>query len=217
MKRKRYGFTLVEISIVMAILAILSISLFTVFRISTDSWRRMEAKLMLYQNGRMALERIGKDLSSVFIEPASSVHFLAFDETDLPNPRIKPGTGKDEIFFIASPLSDETGSDVCELGYWFRASDNMLMRHYVRSTDGVAYDFAFDNGTLDTSYAMASYITDLQFKYFDGATSAWVDVWDSSVSATLPRAVKVTIKVKEDIADNPQERIFSTTIHLPNS
>ncbi|NQT46350.1 MAG: prepilin-type N-terminal cleavage/methylation domain-containing protein [Candidatus Omnitrophica bacterium] len=217
MKAKRNGFTLVEISIVMAILAILSMSLFTVFRISTDSWRKMEAKLMLYQNGRMALDRISRDLSSVFIESSSSIHFLAFDDTILPDLRIKTGTAKDELFFVASPLSDGTGSDVCEVGYWLRASDNMLMRHYVRSTDGAAYDFVFDDGALDISYPMASYITDLQFKYFDEATLAWVDTWDSSASATLPRAVKVTIRVKEDVADNPQERIFSTTIHLPNS
>ena len=196
-KENRRSFTLVEISIVMAILTTLLYCLFIAFKGGMESWTKAEESLKGYQNARAAIAQMSRDIEKAMVNDWGNMYrndFVGFDEALKSN--WCADSQKDEIFFMASIEDPDAGTNIggdgglCEMGYWLNSA-KQLMRFYV--TDGSGnFNHQFSSGSSDQ---LAEGITDLQIRYYDG--SAWQDDWDSRSGAekgTLPECVKITIE-----------------------
>ncbi|KPK39443.1 MAG: hypothetical protein AMJ78_08530 [Omnitrophica WOR_2 bacterium SM23_29] len=214
---------MIEIVVVIAIFAIFSGMLFTVFKSSLDSWRRAENLLDTYQSARLALEQMSGQISAALLDQTASdtgrwASFYGNDETGT---RIKTNTAKDEIFFVA-PVENEGDMDLCEIGYWLRSTDNMLMRHYQKFDSADDLPITYDFTNYDSDEQLAANITDLQFIYYyrataDGIPDTTTNTWDSTQNLLtnydakgddknpdgLPEAVGITIVVQESNPINP--------------
>ncbi len=233
------GFTLVEMIIVMAILAIFIGSLFMVFKNSIDTCKKSETRLAIYQNARSILDEMTREISPALIdnlpeEASEKIKFLGFDADDSDKKR----STKDEIYFVAS-LENSGRYDLCTVGYWLN-EDNELMRYFQRDTEENPLDFDF-NKNSQNSNELGLNIYDLQFKFhyrssdagdwaFTGgsdptAEDYWLNSsWDSSSESVtnynangnekipdgLPNAIEVEIIVKDPNIENPEQKDLYT-------
>lgn len=169
------GFTLVEILIALAILAMIVASTFTIFRSASKSWQKGEARSERYQNARSAISRISAEISQAVINS---------------NPLCKFTGTKDKVSFFSFVSTDSGVFELCEIVYWLDSAKKVLMRNDEIDPD---YDFT----TYSHSDALSDNVSELEFSYFDG--TSWSDTWnsDQTSGSGLPKAVKIKIRVED--------------------
>ncbi|MBC8473833.1 MAG: prepilin-type N-terminal cleavage/methylation domain-containing protein [Candidatus Omnitrophica bacterium] len=190
------AFTLVEILIALAILAMIVASTFTIFRSSAKSWQKGEIRSERYHNARVAIGRMSMEISQAVIIENSDARFIG-----------QP----DEVSFVSFVSSTEGVFEQAEIEYWFDSAQKVLMRNEDAEPD---YDFS----TQDYSDILADGISELEFSYYDGST--WVDSWDSRFIDeetgdevdSLPKAVKIKIQVQDKKAKESEN--FEVITHL---
>lgn len=168
------GFTLVEILIALAILAMIVVSTFTIFKSSSNSWQKGEARSERYQNARTAIGRMSTEISQAVISENGSDRFIG---------------NKEDMSFISFVSTAGGVFELTEVKYWLDPEQMLLMRNEDTEPD---YDFA----TQDYSDVLADNISGLEFFYYDGKD--WSDKWDSDADAAgLPKAVKIRMKTED--------------------
>ncbi len=193
----RRGFTLVEILIALAILAMIVASTFTIFRSSSISWQKGEERSQRYHTARVAMGRMEIEISQAVISENSLCRFNG---------------GASEIKFVSFVSTAEGVFELAEIGYWLDEDEKLLMRNEDIDPD---YDFL----TQDHSDILADNISELEFSYYDGAL--WSSEWDSEDEAeetseqetgVLPKAVKIKIKIER--RKGKEGEIFEIVTHL---
>jgi len=169
------GFTLVEILIALAIMAMIVASTFTIFRSASKSWQKGETRSQRYQNARSAVSRISAEISQAVINSNELSKFTG---------------DKNKISFISFVSTDSGIFELSEVEYWLDGAKRLLMRN-----DDIEPDY--DSGTYDHSDILSDNVSELEFSYFDG--SIWLDVWnsDEATGIGLPKAVKIKIRVED--------------------
>lgn len=182
-QRFRTGFTLVEILIALAILAMIVASTFTIFRSSSSSWQKGERRSERYHNARVAIGKMSMEISHAVIAGGANSKFIGEKKT---------------VRFISFVSASSGVFELAEIGYWLDKKNCALMRNEDIDPD---YDFS----TQDSSDILADNISELEFSYYNG--SIWSDTWDSDSSGkeqekdnyekALPEAVKIKIEIED--------------------
>lgn len=169
------GFTLVEVLISLAILAMIVASTFTIFRSASKSWQKGEVRSERYQNARSAISRISAEISQAVINSNELCKFTG---------------DKNKVSFFSFVSTSSGIFELSEVEYWLDSSKKLLMRNYEIDPD---YDFT----TYSHSDVLSDNIAELEFSYFDG--TLWKDVWisDQDLGVGLPKAVKIRVKVED--------------------
>jgi len=169
------GFTLVEILISLAILAMIVASTFTIFHSASKSWQKGEIRSERYQNARNIISRISSEIGQAVINGNSLCRFSG---------------KKDSVSFISFVSTESGVFELSEVEYWLDADKRLLIRN---DQIGPDYDFA----TYDHSDILSDNVSSMEFSYFDGL--AWTDTWNSNqaLGIGLPKAVKIKIKVED--------------------
>lgn len=223
---RRKGLTLIEVLITSVIFAILATSLFVVFKAGLDSWRRAQAHLEVYQNARVALDMMTRELSAAYLNSSNpDITFQGFYSGIVRSGWVTP-SGGDEVFFIAAlnpslNYADAT-SDLCKVGYYLDNTTNQLMRysHYVKTGTKPDYDFSHNLSTDNVTFRkIASNITGFSLWYSDTLGSTTNLRWDSSNSGwpntfnKKPVRVRIILTVKEP--NSTKTQTFTTGVCIP--
>ncbi|MBU0477816.1 prepilin-type N-terminal cleavage/methylation domain-containing protein [bacterium] len=220
------AFTLIEIMITTAVLALLITGIYTIFKGGTDSWTKGNVRMERYQNARAILEMMSREISCAMVNEARKIYMLGVDESES---KVK-GTRstKDELFFVAPlyPKSDleesgnTTKSDLCELGYWVK-DDTELMQHR-RVTADFIYE-TYSGSTNDNPLGLA--VAGLRFYYYYNNVDADSQVnWDSlkdqypidGYADGLPKKIKIVLKTRDEEA-REDTQTFETTVFMPGA
>jgi general secretion pathway protein J len=179
-KRAARAFTLLEVLVAVAIIALVGVLIYGAFQGMNVSRRNMGQAGDRYQQGRQALERMARELSEAFL----SAH--------LPLPPLQPTrktafTGKDDrVDFTAfahlrlSRNSHE--SDQSEISY-FAARNDTGGLDLARREDKFIDDQPDRGGVVQV---LAENIESVELKYLDPLTNEWTDTWDSTQPASQP-------------------------------
>ncbi len=198
------GFTLVEILIAMAILAVIVTSTFVIFRSSSKSWQKGEKRSERYHNARVAVGKMSAEISQAVVSENKLSKFIG---------------NKEEVGFVSFVSTAGGVFELVEIEYWLDKEGRFIMRNEDIDPD-------FDFSTQDNSDILAENIALLEFSYYNGST--WSEAWnmieieedaeeeieeeqgiDESI---LPKAVRIKIKI-EDKAGKESE-MFEVVTHL---
>lgn len=212
MLKNERGVTLLELMVALVITALLGLAIYNVCKMAMDAWQKGEARTKVYQNLRIAINRMSEEIgSAITLDPdynpaPKKIYFKGtatqLDFISIAHPPI--GNYYDSVF--TSP--PELVFDCCEIGY--RRSGTSIYR---RKQEKNVPDDSITTGGPEKE--MATHITNLSLTYYsaDGSSKTSWDA-DPTVDGGLPKKVAISITAKSDSIRYPNERTFSTWVSL---
>jgi general secretion pathway protein J len=212
----RRAFSLIEVVVAMALLALMGTLSFQTVLGSLDARDRLEADDEMNQAARIALSTIKRDLSLAWLTPniqavaSYRTLFVAQDESP------------DKLFFAAmSHQRLHQGARECdqtEITYWTEEDPTnkdalVLLR---REAPRIDHEPEKDGAILPLAYGLKRF--DVRFQ--DPVDNEWRDDWDTTGTETpgrLPRAAQVILEVLGPDPDDEDAKIahtFMTTVIL---
>lgn len=211
---KRNGFTLFEVLVTLAILAVVFSILYMTFHQSMRVMAETEERAEVFHQGRLILERMARDMTGIFISlqnpPVPSFRYGVvgrstregknfrdrLDFTALAAPYFSPGEGRRELREVGYFLDHHPGGKGLTL---FRRQDPAL-------------DGDLLQGGL--SMAICDGVRSLSFSYFDGQRRE-VKEWNSLEGAQknkIPIRIGILLTI-----DDSQGRAheFRTQVYIP--
>ncbi len=210
------GFTLLEVMVAIGIVAMLGVLLYGAFMGMSRSRKNMEQVADRYQQGRQALDRMGRELSSAFLsahQPFQQLQFVR--QTIFIGGDSRPADRVDFTAFAHRRLRADTHeSDQCEISYFASTNPDTGALDLVRREDKFIDDDPQRGGVVQV---LAEDIDSFDVKYLDPLTNQWLDSWDSVQAAAqvgrLPAAVWLTVWLNGGPGGGPVK--FETKIPIP--
>ena len=190
----RKAFSLLEVLVAVAIVGVLSAAVSIAFRSGAQSWTKAKARMDVYQNARIALDVMSRELAAAV--NVSGVMVMKGDDVTGGLNILTFMTVSDETLYqVSYSLEDNPGY-----------GEDIIERAYIKNPDD--YDVTDDETLTDTD-DLAYSLTGLEFQYDSefGMTPGWNNTG-------LPNAVRITV-TEDSTATTP--RRFSTVVYLPNS
>ncbi len=218
-RRGRRGFTLLEVMISVAILGVIMILIWSSTSQSLRAKDRVEARDLAFHQGRVALRKIGDDLTMAFLAKGTT--------------SAAPGaTGPVRTFFIGEDKGERdelrfTAISHLRLFAASKESDQAKIAYLTRpnAEDGALVDIVrreqpwFDDATeVETrDFVLAEKVRTFEIEYFDEKRDDWTGSWDAAKAEfrdRLPLAVRVRIAFVDP--DDEDESIpLSTAVLIP--
>ncbi|MDF3821522.1 type II secretion system protein GspJ [Leptospira sp. 96542] len=187
--RKKNGFTLVEISIVMMILSVLFMGLFTVFYTSNKIAFKGSAKKGANRKDILyAIENIRSTITrTYFIDNQKRILFAGKKEffSNANNDRL--------AFATSNPNAEEEGqSSIREVSFYLRQMPNPKLEglmYLIRREDEMVDVFPTQGGV---EHILLENVKSLKFLYSERGDK-WVEDWNSRTTKKIPRLVRFEI------------------------
>jgi type II secretion system protein J len=215
------GFTLLEVLVSVAILAIIMAALYSAYTTNVEAIQIARENGQVHQTARIALDRITKDLQSAVTEirSPSGTNRLGFIGKD----QERDGKRMDRIDFTTltyMALSEQSpAADLCEVGYRVMEDPEqeetlVLMRRQKilvslpEEDTSPAEEFGEGGGEQE----MARNLAGFRITYEDQGGEE-LDRWsteETNSTSGLPVLVKVRLVIKDALE---REHVFFTTIH----
>jgi general secretion pathway protein J len=199
---KRRGFTLIEIMVAVAIVAMVTTLTWGAFRDTFRTKSQIEAQASRYRSVRLALERLAREISMAYISQD--------EDTSQPERRTrfygKRHSDVDELmfsYFGHQRLYQDANECDTALVYYYSARDREdsrkmnLMRRETRR---------LSNYKIDEQAGEADIVCDdvlkMQLSYWDARDKVWRDEWITTSADgqpdRLPSKVKITLTVRDE-------------------
>lgn len=212
--KDRGGFTILELIIVMALMAILWGIAYTMFYQSKNVFSLSANKLQMCQDARSAMDGISRDLKGAILKDRTDF-FQSFTIAETTGLSPTPKNGSSILTFL-SLTSNGSSTPVTLVTYYLSDADELLRAEYNDTMYIYGTVEGFNPGS-STFYKLAANMAYFNLAY--GTGGAWLDTWDSAYGTTtgrLPDAVRVTLQVYGTGSGNVLERgTFTTEIMLP--
>ncbi len=219
--RLESGFTLIEIMVSVAILAIISLILWQSSAVMMNAKQRYEAEDIRFHEVLMALTRISDDLSMSFLYQSAD-HLGKTGRGD-PQRNIrfygKDNGNRDELNFATFSnlriIKDSKENEQAEVAYLLKAEERdggqawNLVKRIQSPPDS-------DPEQGGQEFTVLEDVQELKFQYYDQGRKEWRPEWDSSsldFNKRLPRAVEITLVIEDPVIPD-ETRTFSTTALL---
>jgi len=177
MNRSR-GFTLLEVLVSVAILAMVSTLVYSSMSVTLSSQKEVMMGQDRYHAGRVAVDRMSRDLASAFLSKHVSVLERNRETVFL-------GGSEDVVFtYLGHYRFGETESPESDQGvvsYFMKTIDGK--RCLVRSHKTIIDDRPEKDGIEDV---LVEGVKKLEFEYYDPVAEDWVDEWKAELEDTEP-------------------------------
>jgi general secretion pathway protein J len=232
---------LLEVLVSVAIMGMIMVLVWSTSSQTLNSKDRIEKRDMIYQYGRVALQKITNDLTMAFLTRKPGVSTIsATAGAAVATPPLPPVTS--EIIMVPRPLTffigDDEGdrdsirftsmshlrlfsgakeSDQCKVSYDIAASpDEPGVQNLVR-TEIPWLDAATE--VKGTPFVLAENVREFDLEYYDDRKEEWGKVWNTEqidFMGRLPRAVRITLAFP-DPDDEEKNITMKTIVLLPMS
>jgi len=220
------GFTLIEVLVSVAVLAMIMASVWSSTKQSLDSKERVENRDEMYQSGRVALRKIADDISMAFLirSPAERAATATAMGTATAEVQTRPRPiaffigedrgERDEVRFTTLSnirlFKNARQSDQAKVSYSVQQSpDDSQVMNLVRTFSPYLNE---QNTVEGTSYVVAENIREFSLEYYDLRKQEWGRSWNTEAvdwKERLPRAVRITLSFPDP--DDDRESIVMRT------
>ena len=196
--RSRRGLTLIELTISIGIIAVITTISYSVLHGSATIAKEAEARSDLQKMGRNAMRLMTRELSQSFISQNQTEYFKTVFKAEDRDP-------SDEVYFVATAhekrYANRKESNFAEYGY-FSESDwhGGNFRTLVHRESAIVDDQPERGGRV---LAMTHGLLSLNLRYYDKNKEEWFDDWDSESSDQMnrvPDAFEIRMELEDDEA-----------------
>ncbi len=212
--KKQDGFTLLELIIVMALMAILWGVAYTMFYQSKRVFSLSNNKLEMYQYARIAMDEISRDLKGATLKDNVD-YFRSFTTAETvgltPSPR-----DNSSILTFLSLTPNGSSTPLTLIAYYLTNADELMRAEY-NDTSYIYGTVSGFNPGLATFYKLTANTNyfNLAYIYSSGSTTTW-DSTSGTTIGRLPDAVSVTLQIYGTGTGNTLETgTFTTQIMIP--
>lgn len=212
--KKQDGFTLLELIIVMALMAILWGVAYTMFYQSKRVFSLSNNKLEMYQYARIAMDEISRDLKGATLKDNVD-YFRSFTTAETvgltPSPR-----DNSSILTFLSLTPNGSSTPLTLIAYYLTNADELMRAEY-NDTSYIYGTVSGFNPGLATFYKLTANTNyfNLAYIYSSGSTTTW-DSTSGTTIGRLPNAVSVTLQIYGTGTGNTLETgTFTTQIMIP--
>jgi general secretion pathway protein J len=217
MMRAMRGLTLLEVMVAVAILSMVSVLIYGAFDGLSRGKKNLGRVNDRYHQGRAALSRISRELSSAFLsahQPLTERQFRRL--TMFKGTSSSPADRIDFTSFSHLRLvRDSHESDQNELSYFGSPDPNVSGKIDLARRESPLIDIDPRRG--GEVEVLAEDIDHFDLRYLDAATGLWTESWDSSQATgqlgRLPFQIKVTLALKGGVENKPI--VFLTKVSMP--
>jgi general secretion pathway protein J len=186
------GFTLLEILIAIAILAIIATMVYASFDASIKVIDRVDRDAETYRQARLVLTKLSEDLSMAY----NSKGNIPPETTFVGEHHVADGRAQDTLRFISIShlryLPDEPTSDLNLIEYSIETDPEGKGWALLRKEEANPYSLS---ESRSGQFVLGEGINSFSLKYFDGKT--WVEHWDSASNKGVPWVVEIEIQFQE--------------------
>jgi general secretion pathway protein J len=178
------GFTLLEVLVSLALLSLLGVALYGTYFGLMRARERAATGMELRRELRTSLDTIRREIASAFFNRNNkSLYFIVEDRDSFGKPASTLA-----LTTLSLPVGGPNpGSDLSEVKYSLREKEGiMVLTRQVK-------DAYLDTKALP--YPQMEGLEGFLLECFDGGK--WVKSWDTALNGTLPKAVRITIRIKE--------------------
>jgi general secretion pathway protein J len=214
--RSRQGMTLIEVSVAMAMFAVVGVLIYGGFAQTSHAKDVLNRQLDRYHELRVGLERMVRELSMAYVSANGNAQSLRAARTTFVGKEI--GFGSRIDFTSMSHMRmyrDAKESDQNELSY-FLADDPSGDGKVLARREQARIDAEPEEG--GRVEILISDVLEFELEYLDPATWEWLRSWDavSGVGQTNRLPAQIRIKLTVPRIDGKKGReVFGTRVTLP--
>lgn len=224
MRRAKRGFTLLELLVAISILAMVSVLIYGAFSAMQKSRAGLERVQERYREGRMAMQRMSRDLQSCYLSLHVPVDTrLVVQKTSFIGKRGSP-TDRVDFNTFSNTRRDRNAheSDQAEVSYF--GSENPDRSGTLDLARRVSTHPDLDPQHGGRVEVLATDIDLFRLEYLDPQSGMWNENWDTTQAATgqpnrLPLQVRITLVLnsgERSRTDSGRNRVrFMTVVSLP--
>lgn len=211
------GMTLIEVLVALAILSMMTVSVWSSFSATTTAMDEVGKVQERYATVRSAMNRMTSEISMAYLSfnrpQFETRHFTIFEG--------RSDFGKDNLTFSnfahLRMRMDANESDQAVIQY-FVADDPEISDQqnlYRRETRRLTGDLPEDLEAFEPAYVLLEDIDSLEFKYWEPTQQEWISEWHTTIRDAqpdrLPPRVMITVGLKDEEGD---EEFFTTQTTL---
>ncbi len=208
------GFTLIEVLVAVAVLAMVSLSIWTATSQTSRTAQIVDASHERLHQVRLAFDMISRDLSSSYlsmhrgqVDPSHNAVFIGQNQGD-----------EDRVDFYSFSHQrrylDVNESDQCEVGYFIDVDqEDSEIRNLIRREDPSPDLEPLEGGQY---LVLVEDVVSFDMEYFDLPMDEWQEDWDTTEAtgegAFLPHQVRVRLVVHDRRGN---EVVYGTQLAVP--
>lgn len=211
------GMTLLEVMVSIGILAMISVLIYGAFDGMSRSKKGLSNMNQRYREGRLAMRRISRELSSAFI----SVHqplspHLSVRTTMMKGANSSPADRIDFASFSHTRvLHNAHESDQNEISYFGSTDPEVSNKTDLARREATIIDLEPEKGGV--VQVLAEDIDLFDLKYLDPITGMWQEHWDTSQATDQLGRLPVQIKVSLVLRNGPGGKNIPLVMRVPIS
>lgn len=201
------GFSIIEIVIAAALIAMLGLALLTLLRTGFRSKNLLISVSGRYHDGRLAMERMANEISMAYlsshVNPVNPVVITKFDGQE--------SSIAFDAFGNIPFLKDAKESDQRELSFFIADDEKTRKPALMRKVHNNLTDDLGKDGRVEV---LCPDVKSLTFKYWDDDIKTWQPVWttDGAVPRQLlPSRVQIELVI---LMNDEKERKFVTEVEI---
>ena len=199
------GFTLIEILVASAIASIILMIVYTSYRSIVNSIKRATGHAEFYENVNLSMSKIDMDISNTYYTRNNKKTFFVSEEAAGNNNLNFITVNHNDFNFTGDPTKPCPVSDIKEVGYYLKADKAAPGLYGLIKREKLHYgDEPLTGGTDNI---LLKNVVSLKFEFMKG--NDWESLWDSRQNNLFPRAVKITLVVKNYQAQDEKFEFIS--------
>ncbi|MBW2260765.1 MAG: prepilin-type N-terminal cleavage/methylation domain-containing protein [Deltaproteobacteria bacterium] len=208
MRRREAGFTIMEIMVAIAILAMVSTLIWTAFAQTSRAKKVVETTNDRYHQIRIAMRRICSDLSQAYLSRNMNPQLITRESVFI-GQNDDPDSLDMMTFSHRRRYKNARESEQCEVGYYVvEDAENPDQMNLVRREARRVDDEPEEGGI---TLVLIEDVLEFDLEYFDAPMDEWQDEWDTTQvtgeANRLPMQVRIRIVIR---GRNDEELEFVT-------